>query len=106
MDARTVRFPDGVTGRLTRGERPLKRALISAAPALLHGLRLTTAVCLALCVAFWLHLDNAHWAGTSAAIVAQPALGASLRKGRFRAIGTLIGGIAIVLITAAFPQDH
>ena len=106
MDAGTAHYSDGITGRLARGERSLKRALTSAAPALLHGLRLTTAVCLALYIAFWLHLDNAHWAGTSAAIVAQPALGASLRKGRFRAIGTIAGGILIVLLTAAFPQDH
>ena len=106
MDAGTAHYSDGITGRLARGERSLKRALTSAAPALLHGLRLTTAVCLALYIAFWLHLDNGHWAGTSAAIVAQPALGASLRKGRFRAIGTIAGGILIVLLTAAFPQDH
>jgi len=84
----------------------LKRGLASATPALLHGLRLTASVCLALFVAFWLQLDNAHWAGTSAAIVAQPALGASVRKGRFRAIGTVVGGVLIVLLTAAFPQDH
>ena len=106
MDARTVQSSEGVTGRLTRGHGSLKHGLILAAPALLHGLRLTTSVCLALYVAFWLQLDNAHWAGTSAAIVAQPALGASLRKGRFRAIGTIAGGILIVLLTAAFPQEH
>jgi len=87
-------------------EGPLQRALISASPALLHGLRLTASVCLALFIAFWLKLDNAHWAGTSAAIVAQPALGASLRKGQFRAIGTFVGGVLIVLLTAAFPQEH
>jgi uncharacterized membrane protein YccC len=106
MDAGTAQTSDRVTGRLTHETGSLKRALSSAAPALLHGLRLTTAVCLALCIAFWLQLDSAHWAGTSAAIVAQPALGASLRKGRFRAIGTIVGGILIVLLTAAFPQDH
>jgi uncharacterized membrane protein YccC len=54
---------------------------LSAAPALLFGLRLWAAVCLALYIAFWLQLDNASWAGTSAAIVCQPSLGASLRKG-------------------------
>ena len=84
----------------------LRRAVASAAPALLYGLRLSTAVCLALVVSFWLQLDNAYWAATSAAIVAQPALGASLRKARFRAIGTVIGGIGIVLLTAVFPQDR
>ncbi|HWS64694.1 MAG TPA: FUSC family protein, partial [Steroidobacteraceae bacterium] len=63
-------------------------------------------VCLALLIAFWLQLDNPYWAGTSAGIVAQPALGASLRKGRFRAIGTVMGGAAIVVLTAMFPQNH
>ncbi len=88
------------------GGGALRRAVASAAPALLYGLRLSAAVCLALVVSFWLQLDNAYWSATSAAIVAQPALGASLRKARFRAIGTVIGGIGIVLLTAVFPQDR
>jgi uncharacterized membrane protein YccC len=58
---------------------------------LLFGLRLWASVCLALYVAFWLELDNAYWAGTSAAIVCEPHLGASLRKGWFRMIGTVVG---------------
>jgi hypothetical protein len=62
----------------------LTSALWSTPPALLFGLRLWAAVCLALYVAFWLQLDSAYWAGTSAAIVCQPSLGASLRKGWFR----------------------
>ena len=52
----------------------------AAGPPLLFGLRLWASVCLALYVAFWLQLDNAYWAGTSAAIVCQPQLGASMRK--------------------------
>jgi uncharacterized membrane protein YccC len=91
---------------LLGGGEALRRALRSALPALLHGLRLSASVSLALVVACWLQLDNAYWAATSASIVAQPALGASLRKGRFRAIGTVIGGIAIVALAAAFPQDR
>jgi uncharacterized membrane protein YccC len=81
-------------------------ALRSAAPALLFGLRLWAAVCLALYVAFWLQLDNAYWAGTSAAIVSQPSLGASLRKGWFRMVGTVVGAAAIVVLTACFVQDR
>lgn len=77
-----------------------------AAPALLFGLRLWASVCLALYVAFWLELGNASWAGTSAAIVCQPQLGASLRKGWFRMVGTVVGGVAIVTLTALFPQDR
>jgi len=77
-----------------------------AAPSLLFALRLWVAVCLALFVAFWLELDNPFWAGTSAAIVCQPQLGASLRKGWFRMIGTVIGATMIVGLTACFPQDR
>src|SRR5712671_272567 len=80
--------------------------LQAAGPPLLFGLRLWASVCLALYVAFWLELDNAYWAGTSAAIVCQPHLGASLRKGWFRMIGTAVGAVAIVVLTACFPQDR
>ena len=81
-------------------------ALRAAGPPLLFGLRLWASVCLALYVAFWLELPNAYWAGTTAAIVCQPHLGASLRKGWFRMIGTVVGAVAIVVLTACFPQDR
>ena len=77
-----------------------------AGPSLLYALRLWAAVCLALFVAFWLELDNPFWAGTSAAIVCQLQLGASLRKGWFRMIGTVTGATMIVVLTACFPQDR
>ncbi|MEA2809715.1 MAG: hypothetical protein QOJ17_3856, partial [Rhodospirillaceae bacterium] len=86
--------------------RFLVGALHAAGPALLFGLRLWAAVCLAFYVAFWLELDNASWAGTSAAIVCQPSLGASLRKASFRMVGTVVGAVAIVVLTACFPQDR
>ncbi|MGQ0445420.1 MAG: FUSC family protein [Beijerinckiaceae bacterium] len=81
-------------------------ALRSAGPLLLFGLRLWASVCLALYVAFWLELDNPFWAGTTAAIVCQPQLGASLRKGWYRMVGTCVGAVAIVVLTAWFPQDR
>jgi uncharacterized membrane protein YccC len=81
-------------------------ALTAAGPPLLFALRLWASVCLALFVAFWLELDNPYWAGTSAAVVCQPQLGASLRKGWFRMIGTIIGAAMIVVLTAWFPQDR
>src|ERR1700761_1462184 len=86
--------------------RSVVAALRSATPALLFGLRLWAAVCIALYIAFWLQLDNPSWAGTSAAIVCQPILGASLRKGWFRMIGTAAGAVAIVVLTACFPQNR
>ena len=73
---------------------------------LLFGVRLWAAVWLALYVAFWLQLDNAFWAGTSAALVSLPYLGASMRKAWFRIIGTVLGAVAIVVLTACFPQDR
>src|SRR6202162_2525111 len=86
--------------------RAVASALCSAGPALLFGLRLWAAVCLALYIAFWLELDNAYWAGTSAAVVCQPRLGASLRKGSFRMIGTVLGAVFILILTACFPQQR
>jgi uncharacterized membrane protein YccC len=93
----------GVFARLTAA---LRDALGDAGPALMFGIRLWISVCLALYIAFYLELDNAFWAGTSAAIVCQPQLGASLRKGWFRLIGTLVGAVWIVVLTAWFPQDR
>ena len=85
--------------------RSIANALDARAP-LLFGLRLWVSVCLALFVAFWLQLDEPFWAATSAAVVCQPQLGASLRKGWFRMIGTVIGAVAIVVLTASFSQDR
>ena len=77
-----------------------------AAGPLLFGLRLWASVSFALFAAFWLQLDNPYWAGASAAIVCQPQLGASLRKGWFRMIGTLIGAVMSVALAACLPQDR
>jgi Fusaric acid resistance protein family len=89
-----------------RWDAVLANAARAVGPPLLFGLRLWASVCLAIYVAFWLELDNAYWAGTSAAIVCQPQLGASLRKGWYRMIGTVVGAIMIVVLTGCFPQDR
>jgi uncharacterized membrane protein YccC len=81
----------------------LAKASTAAGPPLLFGLRLWVSVCLALYIAFWLELDDPYWAGTTAALVYQPQLGASLRKGWFRMVGTVVGAVAIVVLTACFP---
>ena len=78
----------------------------NAVSAALYGMRLATAVSLALFTAFYLQLDSPSWAGTSAAIVCQPIVGSSLLKGVFRMIGTAVGAVAAVLLTAVFPQDR
>ena len=89
-----------------RWRAALLRGLTAAGPPLLFGLRLWASVCLALYVAFWLELDTPSWAGTTAALVCQPHLGASLRKGWYRLIGTVVGAVAIVVMTACLPQDR
>ena len=91
---------------LSRLSPDLPNALSSAGPPLLFGFRLWASVCLALYVAFLLELDNAFWAGTTAAVVCQPQLGASLRKGSHRMIGNIVAAIVIVALTACFPQDR
>ena len=82
----------------------LKTALRAIAPPLLFGFRLWASVCLALYVAFWLELDNAFWAGYTAVTVCQAHLGASLRKGWFRMVGTLVGAAAVVALTNGFRR--
>jgi uncharacterized membrane protein YccC len=109
------RFPTG------NAVSPLRRAVTAMGPAdarwlrtawaatgspLAFGIRLWISVCLSLYVAYWLELDNPYWAGTTAALVCQPHLGASLRKGWYRMVGTIAGGIAVVVLTACFPQDR
>src|SRR5215475_12677303 len=84
----------------------LEKALWTAGPPLMFGLRLWASVSLALYVAFWLELDNPAWAGASAAIVCQPQLGASLRKGWFRMLGTIVGAVMSIVLIACFPQDR
>ena len=46
----------------------IARALRSGRPALLFGLRLWVAAMLAFYISYWLELDNAFWAGTTAAL--------------------------------------
>jgi len=98
--------PPGGDGGACTSWNPIFAAVAQATPPLLFAVRLWAAVCLALYVAFWLELDTAYWAGTTAALVCQPSLGASLRKGWFRMIGTFVGAVVIVALTACFPQDR
>ena len=80
---------------------------LSALPSpLFFGVRLWISVCIALYVSFYLELDKAFWAGITAAIVCQPQLGASLRKGWFLLIGNIVGATMIVVLSALFPQDR
>lgn len=82
--------------------RTAKRSL----PAIFYGARIALSASVALYVAFFLQLDQPSWAGTTAVIVAQPVLGAALRKGMFRLIGTLAGAVAAVWLLILFPQSR
>src|SRR6202021_312195 len=90
----------------TSRRAPFAEWLRVATPALLFGLRLWASVCVAFYVAFALELSEPSWAATTAALVCQPVLGASLRKSMCRMIGTVIGAIAIVVLAALFRQDR
>jgi uncharacterized membrane protein YccC len=95
-----------ISAVLPRSSRSLSDVLSAARAPALFGIRLWLAVCLALFVAFWLKLDDPYWAGTSAAVVCQPQLGASLRKGWFRMISTVVGATMVVVLAGCFPQDR
>ena len=98
-----LQYERGVSPRLSWS---LPEVLATLGLPLLFAIRLWASVCLALFIAFWLELDSPYWAGGTAAIVCQPQLGASLRKGWFRMIGTTVGAVTIIVITACFPQDR
>src|ERR1700722_7925905 len=85
---------------------PLAEWLRAATPAFLFALRMWASVCLALYIAFQLELDEPSWSATTAAIVCQPVLGASLRKAPFRLLGTVVGAIGIVILAALFRQNR
>jgi uncharacterized membrane protein YccC len=63
-------------------------------------------VCLAFYVAFALELSEPSWGPTTAVLVCQPVLGASLRKASLRMIGTVVGAIGIVILAALFRQNR
>jgi uncharacterized membrane protein YccC len=104
MGTRGASLNASVAGKVQPG--PWKARVNASIPALMFGLRLSASVSLALYIAFWLQLDSAYWAGTSAGIVCQASLGASRRKGWYRMIGTVAGALAIVVLTGCFIQNR
>src|SRR5208282_6899913 len=77
----------------------------TAAP-MMHGVRLACAVCLALLVTFYLQLSAHYWAGSTAALVCLPVLGATLRKGQARLAGTIVGALFVVSLASLIPQNR
>jgi uncharacterized membrane protein YccC len=84
----------------------IRLAVGAALPLIVYGIRLSASVSLALFIAFILELDNAYWAATSASIVCLPSLGSSLQKGKFRALGTTIGAVVVVIFAVPFVQSR
>ena len=57
-------------------------------------------------IALWAGWMNPYWAGWSVAVIALPTAGASILKGTYRAIGTIPGCIAALVIHALAPQER
>ena len=55
---------------------------------------------------FYIQLDSASTAGICVAIVAQPSSGQALSKAAYRLIGTVLGGVVALMLTALFGQDR
>ncbi len=79
--------------------------LAAPASSWLFALRTALAAVLALYLAFALQLDNAFSAATTVMIVANPMHGLVWGKMINRALGTLLGGLAALALTAAFGQS-
>ncbi|XAE42888.1 FUSC family protein [Nguyenibacter vanlangensis] len=82
----------------------LKWLYAPSAEAAIFALRTTVAALLALMIALWMELDSPQWAPMTVWIVAQGSRGESLSKARWRLVGTAVGAVAAVALTAAFPQ--
>ncbi len=103
MDKTPISHSDGGHGRTALFDAMIPR-WDTLSPRVLFGVRLAASVCLALYVTYFLELQNSFWAATTAAIVCQPNLGASLQKARYRVLGTVIGALAMVQLLMLFPQ--
>lgn len=68
------------------------------------AVRTTIASLLALYVALYLELDEPHWAGVTAWVVGQPMRGMALTKSYYRFLGTLVGAMMAIALTALFAQ--
>jgi RND family efflux transporter MFP subunit len=71
-----------------------------------HGLRIWLATSAALYAAFWLQLASPVSAALTVAILAQPRRGQALSRAMYRFAGTAVGGVASVILVAAFGQER
>src|SRR3981189_127724 len=68
------------------------------------ALRIWTAMMVALYAAFWLQLESASSAAVTVAILALQTRGQAYQKAVYRALATIIGVIASIVIAALFAQ--
>lgn len=57
-------------------------------------------------IAMQLGWMNPYWAGWAVAVIALPTVGASIRKGTLRVVGTIPGCLAALVIVALAPQER
>ncbi len=57
-------------------------------------------------IAMQLGWMNPYWAGWAVAVIALPTVGASIRKGTLRVVGTILGCLAALIIQALAPQER
>jgi uncharacterized membrane protein YccC len=84
--------------------RALSSHLVTPVAAL-HGARTAAAALLALWLAFAFQLDTPYSALTTVVLVANPVQGMILEKSLYRLGGTLLGGLAALLLMGLFAQQ-
>ncbi len=80
-------------------------AIKADAKALVFSLKSFAAAMLAYYISLRIGLSKPSWAIVTVYIVSQPSAGASLSRGIYRLIGTMIGAIVTVLIVPNFVDD-
>ncbi len=82
----------------------LKPFIFPSKDAIKFAIKLSIAAGLALFIAFCLDLNQPQWAAATAVIVAQPHSGMVVSKGLARLVGTLMGTVISLVVTALFSQ--
>lgn len=82
----------------------LKPFIFPSEDAIKFAIKLSIAAGLALFIAFCLDLNQPQWAAATAVIVAQPHSGMVVSKGLARLVGTLMGTVISLVVTALFSQ--
>lgn len=82
----------------------LQPFIFPSMPALKFAIKLSIAAALALWIAFVFDLAQPQWAAATAVIVSQPHSGMVVSKGLARLLGTILGTIMALVITALFSQ--